>query len=91
LGSVWPVRCAESGDGPQAAFVELGVLVHRFGAEQVMVELIDHHMPEDSIRNDVLAEIAAALGAATVATNAVHYATPKLGRLVEEQGLTLWG
>jgi error-prone DNA polymerase len=75
------VRRALLERGPKAAFVELAILVDRFGREEVMVELIDHQLPEDSTRNDVLAAIAAELGVATVATNAVHYATPQQGRL----------
>jgi error-prone DNA polymerase len=62
--------------GPEAAERALGDLVEAFGAANVAVELWDHGAPQDGERNDALAALAAATGLPTVATNAVHYATP---------------
>jgi len=42
--------------------------------DRLHVELWHHGLPEDDLRNDVLAEAAARLGLPTVATNNVHYA-----------------
>ncbi|WP_158894106.1 error-prone DNA polymerase [Amycolatopsis anabasis] len=76
-----PVRRALIRDGPAAAAAELRRLVDRFGRNHVAVELIDHGLPTDSLRNDLLARIADDLGQPTVASNAVHYARPENGRL----------
>ena len=57
-----------------------------FGAENVVVELIDHLDPGDSERNDALAALAAGLGLPTVATNNVHYARPADGRMATACG-----
>ncbi|MGQ0482726.1 MAG: DNA polymerase III subunit alpha [Pseudonocardia sp.] len=70
------VRRALAEHGTRAAARELGRLVGLFGADNVAVELTDHGLPTDTERNDALAEIAGATGVPTVATNAVHYATP---------------
>src|SRR6185312_7893671 len=67
--------------GVTAAARELDRLTALFGAEQVAVELTDHGDPLDDDRNDALAELAAAAGLPTVATNNVHYATPSARRL----------
>jgi error-prone DNA polymerase len=75
------VRQALASGGPQAALAEAKRLGEWFGKHQVGIELIDHNMPEDSHRNDALAGIAAELDSPTVATNAVHYARPRDGRL----------
>jgi len=58
-------------------------LVDLFGAEHVAVELIDHGDPQDTRRNDTLAELAAQLHLQVVATNNVHYATPARAPLAE--------
>lgn len=63
-------------DGPETAERELRVLVDAFGRDRVLVELWDHGDPLDRHRNDALAELAVKVGATTVATNNVHYATP---------------
>jgi error-prone DNA polymerase len=63
--------------GPAAAEHALGRLVDAFGAERVLVELWDHGDPLDRSRNDVLARLAARTGVGMVATNNVHYATPR--------------
>jgi error-prone DNA polymerase len=54
-----------------------------FGRDEVYVELIDHGMPLDSTHNDLLAGMAADLGLPTVASNAVHYATPRRAYLAQ--------
>ncbi|MCW3817370.1 error-prone DNA polymerase [Micromonospora sp. DR5-3] len=68
-------------EGVDAAARELDRLTQLFGAETVAVELTDHGHPVDADRNDALAELAAAAGLPTVATNNVHYATPGRRRL----------
>ncbi|MBQ0892430.1 error-prone DNA polymerase [Micromonospora sp. U56] len=68
-------------EGVDAAARELDRLTALFGAETVAVELTDHGHPVDADRNDALAELAAAAGLPTVATNNVHYATPAQRRL----------
>jgi error-prone DNA polymerase len=76
-----PVRRALSEYGPAAAVDELRALADRFGHDQVYVELVDHGMPEDTARNDLLAAIAGDLRLPTVVSNAVHYSHPARGRL----------
>ena len=63
--------------GPSAARDELARLIEAFGRDSVAVELWDHGDPLDSHRNDALAEIAARADVQIVATNNVHYATPR--------------
>lgn len=75
------VRRALLRAGPEAAAAELRRLIELFGRESVFVELTEHGHPEDSTHNDALATVAEKLGLPTVATNAVHYATPDRGRL----------
>ncbi|MFC0529595.1 error-prone DNA polymerase [Phytohabitans kaempferiae] len=67
--------------GMAAAATELDRLVTAFAPDRVLVELTDHGDPVDGDRNDALAELAAAAGLSTVATNNVHYATPRRRRL----------
>jgi error-prone DNA polymerase len=69
-----PAALARGGEAEAAR--ELERLRALFGADNVVVELIDHDMPGDDARNDALAQLAARYGAATIATNNVHYATP---------------
>ncbi|HEY1571495.1 MAG TPA: error-prone DNA polymerase [Pseudonocardiaceae bacterium] len=76
-----PVRRALVESGPAAAADELRFLADRFGRDQVYVELVDHGVPGDTERNDLLAGIAAGLRLPTVASNAVHYSHPARGRL----------
>ncbi|MFP5290609.1 MAG: error-prone DNA polymerase [Actinomycetes bacterium] len=59
-----------------AAGSALDGLVARFGREGVVVELMDHGRPLDSVHNDALAALARDRGLAVVATGGVHYATP---------------
>ncbi|KWV34249.1 error-prone DNA polymerase [Micromonospora rifamycinica] len=68
-------------EGVDAAARELDRLTALFGAETVAVELTDHGHPVDADRNDALAELAAATGLPTVASNNVHYASPGRRRL----------
>jgi error-prone DNA polymerase len=75
------VNQALVGHGPAAAEREVRRLVDTFGADNVAVELWDHHDPLDSARNDALAAIAHRVGVEVVATNNVHYATPAERRL----------
>ncbi|HZU56307.1 MAG TPA: error-prone DNA polymerase [Actinocrinis sp.] len=70
------VPAALAWGGESAAARELERLQALFGADNVFVELIDHDMPGDDERNDALAELAKRCGAATIATNNVHYAAP---------------
>lgn len=69
--------------GPAAASRELGQLIKVFGRHNVFVELWDHGDPLDSARNDMLVEIALRVGAQPVATNNVHYATPRRRQLAQ--------
>ncbi len=64
-------------DGPAAAEQRLAQLVAAFGRDRVLVELWDHGEPLDRYRNDALAELAMRTGVEVVATNNVHYATPR--------------
>ncbi len=63
--------------GPAAARIELERLIEAFGKSNVAVELWDHGDPLDSHRNDALAQIATEMDIDLVATNNVHYATPR--------------
>ena len=45
------------------------------------LELTDHGLPVDVEHNDLLAELAARAGLPTVASTAVHYATPDRARV----------
>jgi error-prone DNA polymerase len=75
------VRSALTYDGPTAAAEQLQLLIERFGADHVVVELTDHGQPEDTDRNDLLAALAADLGLPTIATNAVHMHHPSRFKL----------
>ena len=72
-------RGLENGD----AETPLRLLVDLFGADHVAVELFDHGDPQDTRRNDVLAELATRMHLPVVATNNVHYATPSRAPLAE--------
>ncbi|MEY4162734.1 MAG: hypothetical protein RI939_1463 [Actinomycetota bacterium] len=74
------VRALED-HGPSAARRALGQMVGAFGADNVLVEMWDHGDPLDTIRNDELARMAAALDLRCVATNNVSYAVPSQHRL----------
>ncbi|HEX9334386.1 MAG TPA: PHP domain-containing protein, partial [Pseudonocardiaceae bacterium] len=76
-----PVRRALDHYGPAAAADQLRLLAELFGRDNVYVELIDHGLPEDTTRNDLLAAMAKDFRLPVVASNAVHYAHPARGRL----------
>uniref|UniRef100_UPI002430D0A3 PHP domain-containing protein n=1 Tax=Microbacterium lacticum TaxID=33885 RepID=UPI002430D0A3 len=71
------VRQALASGGAAAAADALDLLVARFGAGAVDVELIDHGNPADTRDNDLLAALAAERGLPVLATNNVHYAAPE--------------
>lgn len=58
-------------------------LVDLFGKDNVAVELFDHGDPQDTRRNDALAERARRMRLPVVATNNVHYASPAQAPLAE--------
>lgn len=66
-----------------AAATRLRALSEVFGAGNTFAELVDHHLPEDSLRNDALFVAARSTGCAVVASNAVHYATPARARTAQ--------
>lgn len=65
-------RAAQRGDW-EAAHNEAARLKEIFGT-RLHLELWDHRMPEDDLRNDIMWEVARDLRLPTVATNNVHYA-----------------
>jgi error-prone DNA polymerase len=75
-----PVRQALTRSLPEAeaALVDLEQL---FGADNVVVELTYHGVPEDTEINDALVRLAARRGLPVVASSATHYATPQEYRL----------
>ena len=70
-----PLNRALLSEGPRAAARRLDELIDVLGPDQIVVELWDHGQPEDSARNDALAELATRAGVGLVATNNVHMAT----------------
>ncbi len=72
-----PLTRALMDEGPRGAQRALARLIEHFGRENVAVEIWDHGAPDDVARNDVLAELAVRADVALVATNNVHYATPR--------------
>ena len=60
-------------EGPTAAAKALERLVTDFGRSNVVVELWDHGLPIDSVRNDGLAELAMSHRLKLVATGNVHH------------------
>ena len=67
------VPAALAVEGPAAGRRELGRLVSDFGRQNVFVELWDHGLPTDSVRNDALAELAVSCGVDVVATANAHH------------------
>lgn len=67
-------RAAARGD-LDGALAEAARLRSIFGS-RLHVEIWDHRMPDDDLRNDVLAMVAERLALPLVATNQVHYADP---------------
>ncbi len=74
-------RAAQRGD-LATAMREAAQLRDVFG-DRLRIEIWHHRMPEDDVRNDVLAEVAARLTIPTVATNNVHYDEPTEADLSE--------
>ncbi|MDN3444925.1 error-prone DNA polymerase [Microbacterium sp. APC 3901] len=72
-------RGLEAGD----AQTPLRRLVDLFGQDHVAVELFDHGDPQDTRRNDALADLARRMRLPVVATNNVHYAAPERASLAE--------
>ncbi|MFS3127061.1 error-prone DNA polymerase [Nocardioides sp. Bht2] len=72
---------ALAGSGPAAAAAVLVDLIGRFGRDNVVVELTDHGLPNDSVTNDLLAALARDHRLAVVATNNVHHASPSQHQL----------
>ncbi|MDG1410613.1 MAG: error-prone DNA polymerase [Acidimicrobiales bacterium] len=68
-----PVPAALVNEGPAAARRELERLVSDFGRPNVFVELWDHGMPTDSVRNDGMAGLAVAAGVDIIATANAHH------------------
>jgi error-prone DNA polymerase len=66
-----------------AAAHELRALADVYGRENVVVELTFHDQPGDDERNDALYELAHRAGAAVIASNNVHYASPQDARLAQ--------
>jgi error-prone DNA polymerase len=64
-------------EGSAAARVAIDTLVARFGRENLAVEIWDHGSPDDHARNEALVDLANYAKVQVVATNNVHYATPK--------------
>ena len=75
------VRQALINSGTEAAAQELDRLTALFGHDHVVIELIDHGLPDDSMINDALAVLARDHELPLVASNNVHFATPQHGRL----------
>jgi error-prone DNA polymerase len=72
-----PLARALEGAGPSAARRRLDEMAMLVGRENLAIEIWDHGEPLDSARNDALAMLGASTDVAVVATNNVHYATPK--------------
>ncbi|GAA5152323.1 error-prone DNA polymerase [Microbacterium pseudoresistens] len=77
------VRQGLAREGVEGAERSLRTLVDLFGTDHVAVELIDHGDPQDTRRNDALAELASSHGLPVVATSNVHYAAPDGARLAD--------
>lgn len=67
------VPAALTDAGPEAGRRALDRLISDFGRTNVAVELWDHGLPHDSVRNDVLAELAVAADVDLIATGNVHH------------------
>lgn len=64
------------GQGMDLDAAEAALRALRESYPEVCVEVFHHGLPLDDTHNDALAEVAARVGAAVVATNNVHAATP---------------
>ncbi len=70
-------------DRETAARAELDRLTALFGHDRVFVELTDHGHPGDDVLNDRLTALAEEMSLPTLATGAIHYATPAEAPLAE--------
>src|ERR1700738_2190885 len=82
-GEEGPLAVALSQGGAQAAFETVRRLTEIFGQPDVYVELQRHFRREEEYRNRVAIEIAEALHLPLLATNVVHYATPRERELAD--------
>ncbi|MBU7599104.1 error-prone DNA polymerase [Streptomyces sp. P38-E01] len=74
----------EPADGDvDSAVRELWELAEVFGHGRLHAELIDHRLPEDTLRNHALFAAARRAGVKVVASGAVHYAAPGQARLAQ--------
>ena len=73
-------RALATGGAPVARRA-LDRLTADFGSSNVAVELWDHGLPGDSVRNDALADLAGSAGVALVATGNVHHHSADRQRL----------
>ncbi|RMH87205.1 MAG: error-prone DNA polymerase [Actinomyces sp.] len=78
-----PVPAALAAEGPAAARRCLDRLVADFGRDNVVVELWDHGLPLDRVRNDALARLAVSAGVDLVATANAHHHDPARRRLAD--------
>ncbi|WP_100444112.1 error-prone DNA polymerase [Glycomyces xiaoerkulensis] len=76
-----PLNTALETDGPDAAERRLRELIDYCGRDNLAVELTCHDAPGDGERIEALAAIARRSGVPAVATNNVHYATPRRARV----------
>lgn len=61
----------------------LDALTEVFGTGSVHAEIIDHHLPTDTVRNDAVFVAAHRSGTPVIATNAVHYPAPAQAPLAQ--------
>ncbi|GAB3228270.1 error-prone DNA polymerase DnaE2 [Glycomyces halotolerans] len=76
-----PLNTALDTDGPDEAERRLRELIDRCGRDNVAVELTCHDLPGDTERIEALAAIAGRCRVPVVATNNVHYASPRRAKV----------
>jgi len=76
-GDEGPLAAALARGGYDEAFRTVDQLTHLFGRENVYVELQRHFHRNEEFRNRAALDIARSLHLPILATNGVHYATPK--------------
>ncbi len=74
-------RAAATGDLQSASMATVR-LKELFG-DRLYIELWNHRLPEDHLRNDVLWEVSKRLGVSAIATNQVHHVRREDGYLAE--------
>ena len=72
-----------AGGDVDATVRRLWELAEVFGRSHLHAELIDHRLPEDTLRNHALFAAARRTGVRVVASGAVHYAAPRQARLAQ--------